>query len=98
MRAAGLTHAVSTPFRFQGSARFRSLSQAAQSLASGLKSQIEGKPPDQGAAAARRQVSIPQPQGPAAIGCVLAALGSELARADARHVRPPPKVSWASPG
>jgi len=84
MRAAGLTHGGFYAISLQGSARFRACSQAAQSLASGLKSQIEGKPPDQALPLLVGKYLSRSHRDRPAIGCVLAALGVKLARADAK--------------
>src|SRR6185295_10152763 len=55
-----------------------------QSLTSGLKSQIEGKPPDQALPLLVGKYLSRGHRGQPGAGCVLAALGSELARADAK--------------
>src|SRR5258708_2816487 len=59
-------------------------SQAVQSLTSGLKSQIEGKPPDQALPLLVGKYVSRSHRDQPATGCVLAALGSELVRADAK--------------
>src|SRR6476619_9595 len=85
MRAAGLTHGgFYRHFASKDQLVSEACSQAAQSLASGLKSQIEGKPPDQALPLLVGKYLSRSHRDRPAIGCVLAALGSELARADAK--------------
>ena len=84
MRAAGLTHGgFYRHFASKDQLVAEACSKAVLSLTSGLESQIEGKPPDQALPLlVRKYVSRGHRDQPAT-GCVLAALGSELARADA---------------
>jgi TetR/AcrR family transcriptional regulator, transcriptional repressor for nem operon len=85
MRAAGLTHGgFYRHFASKDQLVSEACSQAAQSLASGLKSQIEGKPPAQALPLLVGKYLSRSHRDRPAIGCVLAALGSELARADAK--------------
>jgi len=85
MRAAGLTHGgFYRHFASKDQLVAEACSHAALSLASGLESQIEGKPPGQALRLlVGKYLSRTHRDQPAA-GCVLAALGSELARADAK--------------
>ena len=85
MRAAGLTHGgFYRHFASKDQLVSEACSQAAQSLASGLKSQIEGKPPNRALALLVGKYLSRSHRDRPAIGCVVAALGSELARADAK--------------
>jgi TetR/AcrR family transcriptional regulator, transcriptional repressor for nem operon len=85
MRAAGLTHGgFYRHFASKDQLVSEACSQAAQSLASGLKSQIEGKPPAQALPLLVGKYLSRGHRDRPAIGCVLAALGSELARSDAK--------------
>ena len=84
MRAAGLTHGgFYRHFASKGQLVAEACSQAVLSLNSGLKSQIEGKPPDQALSLLVGKYLSRSHRDQPANGCVLAALGSELARADA---------------
>jgi TetR/AcrR family transcriptional regulator, transcriptional repressor for nem operon len=85
MRTAGLTHGgFYRHFASKDQLVAEACGQAVLSLTSGLKSQIEGKPPDQAlpllVGKYLSRIHRDQP----ANGCVLAALGSELARADTK--------------
>jgi TetR/AcrR family transcriptional regulator, transcriptional repressor for nem operon len=85
MRAAGLTHGgFYRHFASKDQLVAEACSQAVQSLASGLKSQIEGKPPDQALPLLVGKYLSRSHRDRPPTGCVLAALGSELARADAK--------------
>src|SRR5437879_121981 len=91
MRAAGLTHGgFYRHFASKDQLVSEACSQAAQSLASGLKSQIEGKPPDQALPLLVGKYLSRSHRDRPAIGCVLAALGSELARADGKTLMDAP--------
>jgi len=85
MRAAGLTHGgFYRHFPSKGQLVAEACSKAILSLNSGLKSQIEGKPPDQALPLLVGKYLSHGHRDQPANGCVLAALGSELARADAK--------------
>ncbi len=85
MRAAGLTHGgFYRHFASKDQLVAEACSKALLSLTSGLESEIDGKPPDQALPLlVGKYVSRSHRDQPAA-GCALAALGSELARADAK--------------
>jgi TetR/AcrR family transcriptional repressor of nem operon len=85
MRAAGLTHGgFYRHFASKDQLVADACSQAVLSLASGLESQIEGKPQSEALPLlVGKYVSRSHRDQPAS-GCVLAALGSELGRADAK--------------
>src|SRR5215469_17619158 len=83
MRAAGLTHGgFYRHFASKEQLVAQACSQAVLSLTSGLKSQIEGKPPDHALSLLVGKYLSRSHRDQPATGCVLAALGSELARAD----------------
>jgi TetR/AcrR family transcriptional repressor of nem operon len=83
MRAAGLTHGgFYRHFASKDQLVAEACSQAVRSLSSGLKSQIDGKPPDQALPLLLAKYVSRSHRDQPASGCVLAALGSELARAD----------------
>jgi TetR/AcrR family transcriptional regulator, transcriptional repressor for nem operon len=85
MRAAGLTHGgFYRHFASKDQLVAEACSQAVLSLTSGLESQIEGKPPDQALPLLVGKYVSRSHRDQPATGCVLAALGSELARADAK--------------
>src|ERR1700746_2823904 len=85
MRAPGLTHGgFYRHFDSKDQLVAEACSQAVQSLASGLKSQIEVKPPDQALPLLVGKYLSRSHRDRPPTGCVLAALGSELARADAK--------------
>jgi TetR/AcrR family transcriptional repressor of nem operon len=84
MRAAGLTHGgFYRHFASKDQLVAEACSQAVLSLTSGLESQIQGKPPDQALPLLVGKYLSRSHRDQPATGCVLAALGSELARADA---------------
>src|SRR5215471_238791 len=83
MRAAGLTHGgFYRHFASKDQLVAEACSQAVLSLTSGLESQIEGKPPDQALPLLVGKYVSRSHRDQPATGCVVAALGSELARAD----------------
>jgi TetR/AcrR family transcriptional repressor of nem operon len=85
MRAAGLTHGgFYRHFASKDQLVAEACSQAVLSLTSGLESQIQGKPPDQALPLLVGKYLSRSHRDQPATGCVLAALGSELARADAK--------------
>ena len=85
MRAAGLTHGgFYRHFASKDQLVAEACRQAVLSLTSGLKSQIEGKPPDQALPLLVGKYLSRSHRDQPATGCVLAALGSELARADTK--------------
>ena len=85
MRAAGLTHGgFYRHFASKDQLVSEACSQAVRSLTSGLKSKIEGKPPGQALPLLLGKYVSRSHRDQPATGCVLAALGSELARADAK--------------
>src|SRR2546427_6593901 len=85
MRAAGLTHGgFYRHFASKDQLVAEACSQAVLSLTSGLESQIEGKPPDQALALLVGKYVSRSHRDQPATGCVVAALGSELARADTK--------------
>src|SRR5215472_13390402 len=85
MKAAGLTHGgFYKHFASKDRLVAEACSQAVQSLTSGLESQIEGKPPDRALPLLVGKYIARSHRDQPATGCVLAALGSELARADAK--------------
>ena len=85
MRAAGLTHGgFYRHFASKDQLVAEACNHAVLSLTSGLKSQIEGKPPDQALPLLVGKYLSRSHRDQPATGCVLAALGSELARADTK--------------
>jgi len=85
MRAAGLTHGgFYRHFASKDQLVAEACAQAVQSLTAGLESQIRGKPPDQALPLLIGKYLSRSHRDQPATGCVLAALGSELARADAK--------------
>ncbi len=85
MRAAGLTHGgFYRHFASKDQLVAEACSQAVLSLASGLESQIEGKPPSEALRLLVGKYVSRSHRDQPATGCVLAALGSELGRADAK--------------
>src|SRR5215475_6831491 len=85
MRAAGLTHGgFYRHFASKDQLVAEACSQAVLSLTSGLESQIEGKPPDQALPLLVGKYVSRSHRDQPATSCVVAALGSELARADTK--------------
>jgi TetR/AcrR family transcriptional repressor of nem operon len=85
MRAAGLTHGgFYRHFASKDQLVAEACSRAVHSLTSGFESQIEGKPPEQALPLLVGKYVSRSHRDQPATGCVLAALGSELARADAK--------------
>src|SRR5262245_11901128 len=85
MRAAGLTHGgFYRHFASKDQLVAEACRRAVLSLTSGLESQIKGKPPNQALPLLVGKYASRSHRDQPATGCVVAALGSELARADAK--------------
>jgi len=96
MRAAGLTHAVSTAISLPRISSFPKPAVRQHSRSPPGSNPNRGEAPDQALPLLVASI-YPQPQDRPAIGCVLPHSGVNWRARMPRHVRPLPKASWPLP-